>query len=154
VCKEAIHIRKARASDADKIVKFQMSTALETEGMELDKQTVTKGVKAVFEQPSKGHYYIAEKKGQPIACVLVVSEWSDWRNGTVLWIHSIYVVPQERRKGVLKELYNYLQDMVLKSPNLMGIRTLIDKRNQRGIKVAQALGLLGEHYNTFEWLKK
>jgi L-amino acid N-acyltransferase YncA len=154
VCKEAIYIRKARAADTEKIVEFQMSTALETEGMQLDEQTVTKGVKAVFEQPSKGFYYIAEKEGQPIGCVLVVPEWSDWRNGTVLWMHSIYVVPQQRRKGVLKELYNYLQEMVLKSPNLMGIRTLIDKRNQRGIKVAQALGLPGDHYNTFEWLKK
>ena len=69
-------------------------------------------------------------------------------------IHSIYVIPELRRQGVLRSVYSYLQNMVAKSPHLMGLRTLVDKRNVRGIEAAKALGLEGEHYETFEWLKK
>lgn len=147
-------IRKAKASDIEKIIGFQLTTALETEGLQLEKTVVTNGVKAVFKDPTKGQYYIAEKSGKPVGCLLVVPEWSDWRNGTVLWIHSVYIDSNERRQGILRMLYEHLRNLVKESPHLMGIRTLVDKRNQRGIRVAQALGLRGDHYETFEWLKE
>jgi len=152
--KKNFHIREANITEIGKIVEFQLNTALETEGLHLKKTTVMKGVKAVFDNPSKGQYYIAEKSGEPIGCLLVIPEWSDWRNGTVLWIHSIYVITRERHQGVLRKLYEHLQGLVTKSPHLIGLRTLIDKRNLRGLEVASALGMQREHYETYEWLKE
>ena len=152
--KRNFRIREATVSDIEQLVELQLNTALETEGVRLEKTTVDKGVKAVFQDPSKRQYYIAEKSGQPIGCLLVVPEWSDWRNGTILWIHSIYVIPGERRQGVLRKLYEHLQSLVNKSPHLLGLRTLIDKGNLRGLEAARALGMKSEHYETYEWLKE
>jgi len=64
------------------------------------------------------------------------------------------VAPGERRQGVLRKLYEHLEELVKKSPHLMGLRTLIDKHNQRGLRVARALGMRGDHYETYEWLKE
>jgi len=36
----------------------------------------------------------------------------------------------------------------------LGIRTLIDKGNLRGLEAARALGMKSEHYETYEWLKE
>ena len=33
-------------------------------------------------------------------CVMVTTEWSDWRNAAFWWIQSVYVVPEFRRCGV------------------------------------------------------
>ncbi|WP_334295967.1 GNAT family N-acetyltransferase [Clostridioides difficile] len=34
-------------------------------------------------------------------------EWSDWRNGNFLWIQSVYVDKEYRRKGIFNYLFNY-----------------------------------------------
>ena len=99
-----------------------MQMALETENLKLDHATVIKGVTAVFDDPVKGKYWIAESNGNAIGCLLTVPEWSDWRNGTVLWIHSVYVRPQLRKMGVFRKLYLHLKTMVEASSDLRGLR--------------------------------
>lgn len=93
-------IRKATIKDVDFIVRAQLLMANETEGIELDKPTVTKGVSAVLSNNSKGQYYVAEIDKMVVSSLLTTFEWSDWRNGTILWIQSVYVLPKYRRKGV------------------------------------------------------
>ena len=108
-------IRKGRLSDTKIIVDFQQKMAKETEGLILNKQTVNKGVRAVFRDSRKGIYYIVEEDGKVAGVLMTIPEWSDWRNTTVLWIHSLYVRPQSRRKGVFKKLYQSLKTRVQKS---------------------------------------
>lgn len=150
----SIQIRPGLLFDIDTIADFQVKMAYETEnGLKLDPATVQLGVTAVMDDPSKGKYWVAESDGEVVGCLLTVPEWSDWRNGTVLWIHSVYVKPSFRKQGVYKTLYLHLRDMVNSSEDLRGLRLYVDKTNIRAQQVYQNLGMNGEHYHLFEWMK-
>jgi GNAT superfamily N-acetyltransferase len=146
-------VRIANKDDISAIVQFQLAMAHETENIELDKATVEKGVSAVIEDASKGKYYIAEKKGKIIGSLLTTFEWSDWRNGTVLWIQSVYILPEFRRKGVYSQMYKHIKNLVLEDSSLNGIRLYADKENEIAHKTYRKLGMSPDHYVTFEWLK-
>lgn len=148
-----IKIRPGLLFDIDVIAEFQVKMAQETEGLKLDPPTVHKGVSAVMDNPSKGKYWLAEFNGEVVGCLLTVPEWSDWRNGTVLWIHSVYVREDARKMGVYKHLYQHLRGMVETSSDLRGLRLYVDKTNLRAQKVYESLGMSGEHYHLYEWLK-
>lgn len=150
----SIHIRPGLLFDIDTIADFQVKMAFETEnGLKLDPPTVQKGVGAVIDDPSKGKYWLAEIDGKVVGSLLTIPEWSDWRNGTVLWIHSVYVVPEYRKHGVYKSLYAHLKKMVEDSHDLRGLRLYVDKTNATAQKVYEALGMNGEHYHLYEWMK-
>lgn len=146
-------VRAARPDDAPAILEFQLRMARETEDLELDHETVRGGVEAVFADPGKGAYWVAEREGRVVGCLLTTFEWSDWRNGVVLWIQSVYVVPEERGRGVYRALYEHLKGRVEADPGLKGIRLYVDRRNTDAQRVYERLGMTREHYDTFEWLK-
>lgn len=148
-----IIVRPGLLFDVQTIADFQVKMALETENLKLDPPTVEKGVTAVLDDPGKGKYWLAEVNGEVVSCLLTVPEWSDWRNGTVLWIHSVYVKPELRKAGVYKKMYTHLRDMVQESKEYRGLRLYVDKTNERAQKVYEALGMNGEHYHLYEWLK-
>ncbi|NOR74198.1 MAG: GNAT family N-acetyltransferase [Draconibacterium sp.] len=147
-------VRKATSNDLSKIVDFQLLMAKETENILLDKKIVTKGVLAVLNDNSKGQYYVAELNGKVMSSLLTTFEWSDWRNGTVLWIQSVYVLPEFRRKGVYRTMYSFIKGEVLNDQNLKGIRLYADKSNYLAQKTYKTLGMSPDHYVTFEWLKE
>lgn len=150
-----ITIRPGLLFDIDTIADFQVKMAFETEnGLKLDPTTVQKGVSAVIDDPSKGKYWLAEVNGEVVGCLLTVPEWSDWRNGTVLWIHSVYVVPKFRKNGVYKMLYAHLKVMVEESRDLRGLRLYVDKTNSNAQQVYETLGMNSEHYHLYEWMNK
>jgi GNAT superfamily N-acetyltransferase len=145
--------RRATPSDAASIVEFQISMARETEDLDLDREICTKGVNAVFNDSSHGQYYVCEADSRVVGSTLITYEWSDWRNGVVWWIQSVYVVPDARGQGVYSGLYRYLQELAHADGNVKGIRLYADKRNTTAQKVYTKLGMNGEHYLVFEWMK-
>jgi ribosomal protein S18 acetylase RimI-like enzyme len=149
-------IRPALPADAAVIADFQLRMARETEGVELDGAVLARGVAAVFADAGKGAYWVAERDGvQPavVASLLVTTEWSDWRDGTVLWIQSVYVVPAERGRGVYRALYERLRREAAGDDGIKGIRLYVDKRNAAAQRVYERLGMSREHYELFEWMK-
>jgi RimJ/RimL family protein N-acetyltransferase len=148
-----LRVRAALPGDAPVIVDFQLRMARETEDLELDFDTVTRGVAAVFADPGKGAYWVAERGGEVVGGLLTTFEWSDWRNGVILWIQSVYVVPEERGRGVYRALYEGLKRRVEADSNLKGIRLYVEKRNTAAQRVYERLGMTREHYEMFEWLK-
>lgn len=148
-----LEVRAAQPGDAPMIVDFQLRMARETEDFELDLDTVTRGVGAVFADPGKGAYWVAERAAQVVGGLLTTFEWSDWRNGVVLWIQSVYVVPGERGRGVYRALYEHLRRRVETDSGLKGIRLYVEKRNTAAQGVYERLGMTREHYELFEWLK-
>lgn len=149
-----ITIRKGKQSDNKTIVNFQVRMAKETEQIDLDPEIVSKGVNAIFNSPEKGIYFVAESGDKIIASLLITFEWSDWRNGNVYWIHSVYVLPEFRKKGVFKTMYLYLKNIVLKDKNIVGLRLYVDKTNANARKVYETMGMDDGHYMLFEWMKK
>ena len=147
-----IEVRRGRREDAPYIVDFQLRLAWETERFELDRPTVEKGVRTVFDDPHKGAYWIAEVDGEVAGCLLTVPEWSDWRNGIVVWIHSVYVLPKARRQGVFRAMYEALKTAVERATDLRGLRLYVERENERAQKTYRALGMDGNHYQMFEWM--
>lgn len=145
--------REAVPHDAEAIIEFQLAMARETEELELDRPTLTRGVHALFADPALGRYYIAEAGGRAVASLMITYEWSDWRNGMVWWIQSVYVVPEFRRRGVYAGLYQHVKSMVDAEPAIRGIRLYVDNRNKPAQEVYARLGMEGEHYRVFEWMK-
>ena len=146
-------VRKATMNDHAKIVEFQQAMAKETEGIKLHLDKLEAGVKAVIEDSNKGYYYVTEINDEVVASLLTTFEWSDWRNGTVLWIQSVYVLPMYRRRGVYRQMYSHLKAMVLRDEKLAGIRLYADKTNEPAHLTYESLGMNQDHYITFEWLK-
>jgi GNAT superfamily N-acetyltransferase len=146
--------RQAAPEDISVIVQFQMEMARETEGLELDSQTLMRGVRGVFDDPSRGQYYVGERDSRIVGSALITYEWSDWRNGRIWWIQSVHVVPQERRQGVYAGLYAYIKDLAESDEQVKGIRLYVDRRNSLAQLVYARLGMNGEHYQVFEWMKE
>nr|WP_246202779.1 GNAT family N-acetyltransferase [Fulvivirga lutimaris] len=138
------------------IVDFQILMASETEDLGLDKETLMSGAAAVFEDPAKGTYYVATEDDEDenvIACLLITPEWSEWRNGTVWWIQSVYVIKEHRGKGIFKAMYEYIKAMVEEDETLKGIRLYVEKENTKAQAVYERIGMTAEHYKLYEWLK-
>lgn len=148
-----IGVRKASREDISTIVTFQQSMALETESMSLDKMIVNKGVAHVFDHPENGFYLVATENDKVVGSMLLTPEWSDWRNATWLWIQSVYVGQEHRKKGVFKQLYLFVQDIVIKSEKYAGLKLYVDQDNLRAQEVYKKMGMDLSHYQLFEWEK-
>ncbi|HKX30910.1 MAG TPA: GNAT family N-acetyltransferase [Blastocatellia bacterium] len=149
----AVNYRRAHPGDGPMIAEFQISLARETEQIDLDRAVCAEGVRAVFEDPSKWLYYVGEADGRVVCSALVTYEWSDWRNGVIWWIHSVYVASELRGQGVFSGLYRYLQELASADPGVRGIRLYVDRRNTVAQRVYTNLGMDGGHYQVFEWMK-
>jgi len=148
-----INIRKAALSDTLSIIDFQQKMAWETEELKLDPGTVKKGVNAVFENNSRGQYYVAEEDGNLIASLLITYEWSDWRNCNVWWLQSVYVLPEYRRRGVFRQMYNHIRLLAAKN-DIAGLRLYVETKNGAAKKTYESLGMNSEHYSFYEWMRK
>lgn len=146
-------IRNAIPNDAEQIALFQESMAWETEKLKLDALKIRSGINAVFEDASKGRYFIAEYEGQIAASLLVTYEWSDWRNSWVYWIQSVYVATEFRRKGVYSAMYRHVQNLVEQHSDVAGIRLYVEKTNKNAQTTYARLGMDDQHYQLFEWMK-
>jgi GNAT superfamily N-acetyltransferase len=160
-----IKFRHASVGDIEVIVQFQVAMAFETEGIILDREVCTQGVVEVFSHPHRGQYFVAEMQDElqlkgdtdfsskVAACLLIVPEWSDWRNGEVWWIHSVYVLPELRGKKIFSKLYQHVKSIVQDRQNVRGLRLYVDKRNIKAQKVYRNLEMTDQHYDLFEWMK-
>jgi len=147
------HIRSAKYDDCDAIVEFQIQMAKESEGIDLDRNILNDGVKSVFNDPQKGHYYVVEENEKVVGSMLTTFEWSDWRNQYIYWLQSVYLIPEYRGKRIFSRMFDHIRQKVVNDVNVAGIRLYVDRRNQHAIGVYQSVGMNGDHYKTFEWMK-
>jgi GNAT superfamily N-acetyltransferase len=146
-------IRQATPADAPAIMDFQLKMAWETEKMALDKETVSKGVNAVFGDLAHGQYYVADAEGRVVSSLLITYEWSDWRNCNVWWFQSVYVIPEFRRQGIFRKMYAFIKDKAEKE-GVAGLRLYVETKNTSAKKTYEALGMNSEHYDFYEWMRK
>src|SRR5438132_14424365 len=132
--------RDAIRADAATIVDFQLAMARETEEVALDRDVVTRGVAAVFDDRSRGRYFVAEKERGVVASLLITYEWSDWRNGVVWWIQSVYVRPEMRKQRIYAGLYEHVKRIASADRSARGIRLYVDRRNTLAQDVYRRVG--------------
>ncbi|HVZ44064.1 MAG TPA: N-acetyltransferase [Ramlibacter sp.] len=148
-----IDIRKGEARDAAVISAFNTAMAFETEGKRLDAGRARDGVLRLIGEPSLGFYLVAERAGEVVACLMVTSEWSDWRNAQFWWIQSVYVKPEARRQGVFRALYESLKAMAFGDPGVCGLRLYVERENAAAQATYRALGMQEQRYFVFEELR-
>jgi ribosomal protein S18 acetylase RimI-like enzyme len=149
----ALTIRRGEARDAATIAAFNTAMAFETEDKRLDPQRAAAGVQRMLADPSLGFYLVAEQAGQVVACLMVTTEWSDWRNAQFWWIQSVYVTPAARRSGVFRTLYGALQEMARSNAGVCGFRLYVEHENANAQATYRALGMEKTDYFVFEELK-
>lgn len=145
--------RKAVAGEAPVIADFQIKMAWETENVRLDPAICLRGVEAVFINAHLGCYYVCAIDQQVVGSLLITTEWSDWRSGCFWWIQSVYIKPEFRGRGVYSQLYAYIKELAATDSAVRGIRLYVDQTNQKAQAVYTKLGMNGEHYRVFEWMK-
>ena len=145
-----IQIRDGRPEDAPVIAEYNRRMALETESKELDAETVERGVKQGLLQPGKCRYFVAEVQGSVIGQAMVTYEWSDWRNGDLWWIQSVYVHPDHRRQGIFKKLYQHIETLARKNTSARGLRLYVEEENTTGQTVYKNLGMSHAGYHVYE----
>ena len=143
-------IRDAAVQDADVIAGFNSAMAIETEGRELDPGLINPGVAAVLGDPGKGRYWVAEADGGIVGQLMVTYEWSDWRNGMLWWIQSVYVSPGHRRTGVFSALFRHIESLAAADPHCCGIRLYVEQDNLRAQQTYAALGMVKPGYVVME----
>jgi GNAT superfamily N-acetyltransferase len=143
-------IREATVADIPFIVSANAALAQETEGQLLDPGLLQPGVRAVFEDPSLGRYFLADVDGRAVGQLMTTHEWSDWRNGLFLWIQSVYVLPDYRGSGAFKALFAHLQQIARIDARVCGIRLYVDRDNERAQEVYARLGMHRSNYGVME----
>lgn len=137
---ETVRIRPAEIADAAVIANFNCQLASETEGKTLDDDTVRQGVQTLLEMPSRGRYFVAEIDGQVVGQIMHTFEWSDWRNGDIWWIQSVFVHSDFRRRGVFSSLSNHLEELARQTSGVVGIRLYVENENGRAQQTYSSLG--------------
>lgn len=146
-----MNVRRAETADAAAMVDFNQKMALETEGKVLDPEVLTKGVSAVFSDPNKGFYVVAEAEGSIVGGLMVTFEWSDWRNRWFWWIQSVYTVPEYRGRGIYRALYEFVKKEAEKnSEPVCGFRLYVERDNANAQKVYEKLGMGNSIYFMYE----
>ena len=145
----SIHIRPATRADAANIAAWNTAMAWETERKALDAATIARGVDAVFDEPRRGFYLVAERRGEPVGCLLITYEWSDWRAGDFWWIQSVYVVESARREGVFRTLYEDARQRASQA-GAVGLRLYVETENERAQRTYAGLGMERCHYFMYE----
>lgn len=147
-------VRKAIKQDAADIARFNIAMALETENKVLKKIEIEPGVEALFVRPELGFYMVAESEEKVVGSLMITKEWSDWRNGVFWWIQSVYVIPEFRRKGVYRSMYQKIKDLAGENSDVCGFRLYVENENTIAQKTYTDLGMKETHYKMYEEMKK
>jgi GNAT superfamily N-acetyltransferase len=143
-------IRDGAAAVASTIAAFNQAMARETEELELDPDRLLAGVRAVFADPAKGFYLVAELDGEVVGQLMITYEWSDWRNGVFWWVQSVYVVPTARSQGAYRNLYQTMLSRARERGDVCGIRLYVEGHNEAAKSTYAKLGMSATVYEMWE----
>ena len=145
-----MEIRVGEASDAAMIAQFNAAMALESEAVVLDMGVLTAGVQAALADSDRAFYLLGDVGGNPAGQLMVTYEWSDWRNGWIWWVQSVYVKPEFRRQGIYRRLYRRLEAMAADRGDVRGIRLYVMRENIGAKRTYESLGMHHSEYDLYE----
>src|ERR1700722_15196495 len=137
----SLTIRQATAVDAPVVVEFNQRLAAESEGKTLDPAVVAAGVATGLTDPNKAVYFVAEEDVSVVGMVMLTREWSDWRNGWLWWIQSVYVRQEARRRGIFRALYEHVYQLAAADPTVIGLRLYMEENNHVAAQTYRGVGM-------------
>lgn len=158
-------VRLADVRDLDVLVDFNCRLAEETEAKCLEREVVRAGVSRVLQDARLGRYFVAEEfvpaeisnSGRAAASapsllgqLMVTTEWSDWRNGHFWWLQSVYVLPEQRRRGVLRALVEHVAALARQERSVCGLRLYVERHNHVAQTAYERLGMHPAGYLVYE----
>ena len=144
-----IKIREAEKFDIPVITQFNQALAKETEDIQLDSETLASGISNALNR-EECHYFLAELNGKAAGQIMITYEWSDWRNGIMWWIQSVFVSPEYRGKGIFRTLFYHVEQLAKKHPEVKALRLYVMQDNQSGKKTYESLGMNDSGYLVYE----
>ncbi len=147
---EQFTFRRATDGDVATIVEFNLQLALETEGKVLNPETMQQGVSRGIKQFPEAQYFLAECGRQLVGQLMFTREWSDWRNGWMLWLQSVYVRQGFRGRGVFRNLLDSALAVVNKDGGAVGLRLYVEKDNEPAIAAYERLQFKDTGYRILE----
>ncbi len=146
----SISIRSATSADAELIADFNNRLAMETEDRTLNNDLIVPGVDALLHDAAKGRYWVALVEDRIVGQIGVTYEWSDWRNGMLWWIQSVYVHEDFRRRGIFSALYRHVESLAAAEADVRGLRLYLEKENRGAQKTYESLGMSVTGYRVME----
>ena len=146
----SVFIRAASSNDIAVISEFNCCLAKETENKTLDRITVQNGVRRGLELGDEVQYFVAEDESGVIGQIMLTREWSDWRNGWMIWIQSVYVSPPKRGAGVFRMLFERSIEMARLRSNPVCVRLYVEHDNKIAMSTYRRLGFQDSGYQVME----
>jgi ribosomal protein S18 acetylase RimI-like enzyme len=139
-------VRRAKLSDLGQLVEFTLREAVESEGSRKDKEKAREGIRAALEDESVAVYWVLQSRPDEIAGnISVVKEWSNWHAGYYWWIQSLYIRPEDRRRGLMKKLIQTVKEAA-REAGALDLRLYVHKDNERAIKAYLKAGFAEADY--------
>jgi len=145
-----LSVRPATADDAQIVAEFNRLLAFESENKVLDPAVLARGVAAVLADRHKGRYFVAEVGGEVVGQLCITFEFSDWRDGWIWWIQSVYVRADHRRRGVFRALHRHIRAQARAAIDVIGLRLYVEAANDHAQRTYQALGFTPGGYHVYE----
>ena len=144
-----IFVREAEQSDVSTLIEYNLSLADETESISLDKNILRLGIEKALEL-NDCRYLVAELDNKIVGQTMLTPEWSDWRNGVIWWMQSVYVNPDYRKRGVFQSILKYIENLAEKTLEVKALRLYVMDDNQIARRAYQNLGIKNSSYLVYE----
>ena len=146
-------VRDATPNDVEFLFNFNQALALETENRHIPDNTLRAGISKAIEHGNRLKYWVAcevERPDNPIGQIAVSYEWSDWRNGWIWWLQSVYVSADWRQKGVFRALLNQVRASAETAGDVIGLRLYVEHENAPARATYSRMGFEQAGYEVLE----
>lgn len=148
----SLHLRSATLQDVDVLTDFNCRLAQETEHKTLDANVVRKGVQRGLALGDEVSYLVAETANGVVGQLMLTREWSDWRDGWMYWLQSVYVAADHRGQGVFRALLHHATQQLQQRGDVVGLRLYVEEDNHAAQATYRELGFVQPGYHVLELL--
>ena len=145
-----LRFRPANSNDIATLADFNCRLAMETEGKTLDAAIVRSGVTRGLNVGDEVQYFVAEAEGNIVGQIMLTREWSDWRDGWMAWLQSVYVVADFRGQGIFRGLLNHAKQQLRSQPDVVCLRLYVEQENETAIATYRRLDFEDPGYRVLE----
>ena len=148
--KHPVVVRDATPDDIEFIADCNCLLAEETEDKTLDRSVLVSGLRRGFASPGMCRYFIAESGGRRAGMTMLTYELTDWRDGVIWWLQSVYIMEEFRNLGVFRAVYHHIETLARSSDDVRGLRLYVRSDNGRAIETYRAMGMKHAGYEVLE----